>query len=195
MELLMALVLTSAPAAEPVTLAEAKAHLRLDHAGEDALIATLITTARLHIEAALGLALITQSWSYRLDAWPSGGSIVLPLRPVQSMGAVRVTAADGTVATLAPEGYLLDGASVPPRLVATAPPWPRPGLVVQGIEMAFTAGYGNAASAVPPPIRQALLLLVAHWYEHREPVLIGGAAAPVPDTVATLLAPYRMVRL
>jgi uncharacterized phiE125 gp8 family phage protein len=191
----MALVLTSAPAVEPVTVAEAKAHLRIDHDSEDALIAGLIVTARLHIEASLGLALITQSWSYRLDSWPAGGAVVLPLRPVQAIAAVRITAADATVATLAADRYLLDGASVPPRLVATTPPWPRPGLGAQGIEIAFTAGYGNTASAVPPSIRQALLLLVAHWYEHREPVLVGEAAAPVPDTIATLLAPHRMVRL
>jgi uncharacterized phiE125 gp8 family phage protein len=189
----MALVLTSAPALEPVTVAEAKAHLRIDHASEDALIAGLIATARQHIEAALGLALITQSWSWRLDAWP-GAAVALPLRPVQAVGAVCVTAADGAVATLAPESYLLDGAGVPPRLVATAPPWPRPAPAAQGIEIAFTAGYGAAASAVPAPIRQALLLLVAHWYEHREPVQ-PGSAAPVPDTVAALLAPYRRVRL
>ena len=191
----MSLVLTSAPAVEPVPVAEAKAHLRLDHAGEDTLIATLIATARQHIEAALGLALITQSWSYRLDAWPKGGAVALPLRPVQAIGAVRVSAADGAIVTLAPDRYLLDGAGVSPRLVATAPPWPRPGLAAQGIEIAFTAGYGNAGSAVPAPLRQALLLLVAHWYEHREPVQFGAVAAPIPDTAATLLAPYRMVRL
>jgi uncharacterized phiE125 gp8 family phage protein len=79
--------------------------------------------------------------------------------------------------------------------VATTPPWPRPGLSALGIEIAFTAGYGNVASAVPAPLRQALLLLVAHWYEHREPVHIGGAVVAVPDTIASLLAPYRMVRL
>ena len=111
----MALVLTSAPAVEPVTVAEAKAHLRIDHDSEDALIAGLIVTARLHIEASLGLALITQSWSYRLDSWPAGGAVVLPLRPVQAIAAVRITAADATVATLAADRYLLDGASVPPR--------------------------------------------------------------------------------
>lgn len=71
----MSLVLTSGPALEPVTLAEAKAHLRVDHNHEDSLIQSLIITSRLHIEAALGLALITQSWAYFLDRWPKAPRI------------------------------------------------------------------------------------------------------------------------
>ena len=65
----MALVLTSGPGVEPITLAEAKAHLRIDGSVEDTLILSLVITSRLHIEAALGLALITQGWSYFIDAW------------------------------------------------------------------------------------------------------------------------------
>jgi uncharacterized phiE125 gp8 family phage protein len=191
----MALVLTSPPAVEPVSLAEAKAHLRLDLADDDALIASLITTARLQVEAALGLALITQIWSYRFDRWPHSAVLVLPIRPVQAVTAATVTAADGSVTTLAPDRYLLDGAGNPPRLVATAPPWPQPGLAAQGVEIAFGAGYGSAAINVPAPIRQAILLLVAHWYEHREPAEPGGPAMRIPEAVSALLAPYRMVRL
>jgi uncharacterized phiE125 gp8 family phage protein len=191
----MALVLTSAPAVEPVSLAEAKAHLRVDLADDDALIANLITTARLQIEAAFGLALITQSWSYRFDRWPDSAALVLPIRPVQSVATVKLTAADGSVTTLAADRYLVDGPSVPPRLVATAPPWPQPGLAAQGVEIAFTAGYGNVAANVPAPIRQAVLLLTAHWYEHREPAEPGASAARIPEPVSALLAPYRVVRL
>ena len=73
--------------------------------------------------------------------------------------------------------------------------WPTPGRAANGIEIAFVAGYGAAAADVPAPIRQAILLLVAHWHEHREPVAIGDADAPVPPTVSDLLQPYRWVRL
>ncbi|HWK38638.1 MAG TPA: head-tail connector protein, partial [Hyphomicrobium sp.] len=75
----MALVITSAPAVEPVTVSEAKAHLRVDGTAEDTLIGSLILTSRLHIEAALGLALMTQSWRLSLDAWPNGRELELPL--------------------------------------------------------------------------------------------------------------------
>ena len=191
----MALVPTAGPAAEPVTVADVKAHLRVDHAHEDALIASLIVTSRLQIEAALGLALITQSWTWRLDAWPADGTLELPLRPVQSIEAVRITGTDASVETLAADRYLLDGASLPPRLIPTGGTWPRPGAVAEGIEIAFTAGYGSAADAVPAPIRHALLMLVAHWYENREPGGAGHAAPRIPDAVSALLMPYRRVRL
>jgi uncharacterized phiE125 gp8 family phage protein len=191
----MALVLTAPPAAEPLTVAEAKAHLRIGHAEEDAMVASLITTSRLHVEAALGLALIDQDWSYTLDSWPDGHVLLLPLRPVRAVTGVRVTTSDGSIDTLPADRYLLDGAALPPRLHAMGGAWPRPGRRALGIEVAFTAGFGATAASVPPPVRQALLMLVAHWYEHREPVLAEGAPARVPDTVSALLLPYRTVRL
>jgi uncharacterized phiE125 gp8 family phage protein len=73
--------------------------------------------------------------------------------------------------------------------------FPLPGKAAGGIEIAFTAGYGAAASDVPAPIRQALLLLVAHWYEHRDPIEIGTDATIIPAAVSELLQPYRVRRL
>jgi uncharacterized phiE125 gp8 family phage protein len=192
----MPLVLTAGPALEPITLAEAKAHLRIDGTAEDALIAGLIVTARLHVEAAAGLALLTQSWSYFLDFWPPGPALRLPLRPVQSIAAVRLYDADAAVTTLDAALYLLDGAGSPPRLIRQgALAWPVPGRTANGIEVAFVAGYGDAAADVPKPVRHAVLLLTAHWYEHRTPLEVGPVAQPVPDMVADLLHPYRSPRL
>jgi uncharacterized phiE125 gp8 family phage protein len=192
----MALILTSGPAVEPVTLGEAKAHLRIDGTAEDTLIASLIVTSRLHVEAAAGLALVTQHWSWYLDAWPPGRAVELPLRPIQSIAAVRLYDESGAATTLEPAAYLLDGAGLRPRLVRLgAPVWPRPGRIANGIEIAFAAGYGGAAADVPAPIRQAILILVAHWYEHRSPLEDGAHAAPLPTMVSELLAPYRTPRL
>jgi uncharacterized phiE125 gp8 family phage protein len=196
----MPLVLTSGPAVEPVTLAEAKAHLRVDGSAEDTLIASLIVTSRLHVEAAAGLALVTQSWSWYLDAWPRGHALELPLRPVQSVAAVRLYDETGAATTVDPATYFLDGAAAPPRLVRpgapnAALPWPRPARIANGIEIAFTAGFGPAPTDVPAPLRQAILLLIAHWHEHRTPLAEGAAAEPLPDMVGALLAPYRSVRL
>ena len=191
----MSLVMTTAPTVEPVTLADAKAHLRVDANAEDAFISSLIVTSRLHVEAALGLALVAQSWLLTLDAWPSSRTLELPLRPVLSVQSVAVRNADGSLSTLAPSLYHLDRRSSPPRIVATASPMPTPAVVADGIEVRFTAGYGALAGDVPAPIRHALLLLVAHWFENREPVGVGQAATRIPDTVSELLAPYRLVRL
>ena len=191
----MGLVMTAAPAVEPISVAEAKAYLRVDHEHEDALISSLIVTSRLHIEAALGLALITQDWSMEIDAWPEGGVVELPIHPVQFIDAVKVVAGNGSLVTLDEASYVLDGTSHPPHLTPVARDWPVPGVAAQGIEIAFTAGFGDSADDVPPPIKQALLLLISHWYEQREPVAIGTAATRIPDTVSALLAPYRTVRL
>ncbi len=190
----MTLTLTSGPAEEPVTVAEAKAHLRIDGSAEDVLVASLIVTSRLHVEAALGLALITQGWRLTLDAWPDGGVVRFPLRPIRSIAAVSVKNAAGSPATVASEDYLLDGQALRPRLIVRDGKWPEPGLRAAGIEIQFAAGIGNGAEDVPQPIRHAILLLVAHWYEHRDPLEIGAPAA-IPAAVSDLLKPYREVRL
>lgn len=190
----MSLDLIAGPAAEPVSLAEAKQHLRVDGTAEDAFIASLIITSRLHVEAALGLALITQRWTWGTDRWPPDGALEFPLRPVQSVEAVRIHPASGPAATVVSSSYVLDGTGNPARLVTKAP-LPPPGTTVNGIEIEFTAGFGSSPSDVPAPVRQAILLLIAHWYENREPVAPGAAIQVVPQMVNELLLPYRTARL
>jgi uncharacterized phiE125 gp8 family phage protein len=191
----MALTLTSAPADEPVTVAEAKTHLRLDGAAEDILIASLIVTSRLHVEAALGLALITQGWRLTLDRWPEAGVVRFPLRPIRSIASVTVVDEAGTPAVVPGEDYLLDGQALSPRLIPRDGKWPKPGPRANGIEIQFSAGIGDEPEDIPQPIRHAILLLVAHWYEHRDPLEIGAAGAGIPAAVSELLKPYREVRL
>lgn len=191
----MGLVLTAAPAVEPITVEDAKMHLRIDHGDEDMLLASLIAASRLQVEAVLDAALITQSWSLELDDWPDGRELHLPIWPVQSVEAVRISDRDGEMVELGAEAFSLDGASKPPRLVSISGDWPSPGTRALGIEILFTAGFGNSANDVPPPIRQALLMLVAHWYEHREPVETGKPTASIPEAISALLMPYRTVRI
>jgi Phage gp6-like head-tail connector protein len=220
----MATVITTAPAVEPISLAEVKTHLRIDTADEEGLLQALILTSRLHIEVALNLALITQNWSCYFDQWPatltgrgvphapasaaftsldphtalaaSASALRLPHGPVKSVDAVRVYADDGTFVLIPVTGFALALFSRPARIarrIATS--LPTPGRALNGIEFAITAGFGATPADVPSPIRQALLLLVAHWYEHRDPGEIGTAATQVPATVSALLAPWTPVRL
>lgn len=191
----MALTLMSGPAEEPVTVAEAKAHLRIDGSAEDVLIASLILTSRLHVEAAMGLALITQEWRLTLDRWPEGGEVRFPLRPIQSITSVSVARDDGAPVVVSDADYTLDGQALRPRLIPRDASWPQPETRANGIEIQFTAGIGDEAEDIPQPIRHAILLLVAHWYEHRDPLEIGSAAAAIPAAVSDLLKPYREVRL
>jgi uncharacterized phiE125 gp8 family phage protein len=192
----MPLILTAGPASEPVSLEEAKAHCRIDTDTEDALVSSLILAARLHVEQALGLALIHQSWSLYLDRWPDVAHVELPLAPLVGIDAVRLYSPSGSWVTLDPALFFADTVSRRPRLACTdAQAWPAPGRELNGIEIAFTAGYGVAADDVPSPLRHAIKLLVAHWYEAREPVSLGDDGELVPLTVASLISPYREIRL
>jgi len=186
---------TAAPAAEPISLAEAKAHLRIDANDEDALLTSLIVASRMFVERTLGVALITQSWSYFLDFWPSAGCITLPIMPVQAVSAVKIHDGAGGFITLDAASYAVDALSEPARLVLKgAVPWVQ-ARELNAFEIRFTGGYGDEADDVPGPIRHALTLLVAHCFEQREPVTLGLGAQEVPTMVAALLLPYRRARL
>jgi uncharacterized phiE125 gp8 family phage protein len=186
-------ILLSAPAVEPVTLDEARSFLRVEHNDDDEVIAALVAGARIHVEAQTRRALITQSWRITADFWPDDGRLTILPAPLQALTAVRVTDADGNTQDVDLQAFVPDlGASA----LAFAP-WalPVPGRIAAGIALDVTVGYGDAAIDVPEPLRQAIRLLVAHWYDNRGLVAGGGTGGVLPATVAALLAPYRMVSL
>ena len=184
--------LLTAPAAEPLTLAEAKAFLRVEVTDDDDLIAALIASARIHVEAQTRRALITQSWRISADAWPADGRLAVRPAPLQALTAARVYDLDGVAQTVDLQAFVPDIAA---SQLAFAP-WalPQPGRLAAGIELDVTVGYGDAAPDVPEPLRHAVKILVAHWYENRGLATVG-AVTVLPTTVAALIAPYRMVSL
>jgi len=190
----MALTLTAGPAAEPILLTEAKAHLRIDGTTEDVYIGSLILTSRLQIEEALGLALVSQSWRLTIEQWPKARHLLLPMRPVSSITAIHAIAADGDMVALPTVHVRIDTGN-PARLVRAGEVWPEPATPYQSIAIDFVAGFGPSAADVPQPIRHALLLLVAHWYEHRDPYGSSSPGAGIPCAVSDLLMPFREARL
>lgn len=192
----MALTLLSGPPGEPLTLTQAKAHLRVEGSDEDLLISSIITASRVHLETALSFSLMTQSWSYRLDRWPDSGVVTLPLHPVQSVSEIRVYDENDVQTIVSASEYLLDAGPNPARLVCKdLSPWPKPARPIAGIEILFSSGYGDAESDVPEPLRQAVRLLVAHWYERREPLQAGLDLKNAPRAIHDIIAPYRMQSL
>ncbi|MBW3098661.1 head-tail connector protein [Pseudohoeflea coraliihabitans] len=184
----MTLILTGPPLGEPVSLAEAKAHLRLESDAEDSLLENLIAAARAHCEAITGLALLTQSFRLFLDDWPSAPVIQIAKSPIQAIDSMRVYDAAGLPVSLDVTDVVLDGRARPARLhmgsvAATA-------RQINGIEIDFTAGFGTAAD-IPPELQRAMLLHVALMYEFRGAVPPQMQPAAVPHGYASLVAPWQ----
>lgn len=181
------------PAQEPVSLSEARTFLRLDQAEEDDLLGTLITAARLMVEAASGRLLVDQTWRIVIDRWPDGGEIRLPLSPVGAITAARVYDALGVAQPVSPAALQLDTAADPPvvRIVAEVP---EIGRSRGAIEIDVVAGFGATAVAVPVLLRQAVLRLAARWFERRGDV-VGRDAEALPPEIMALIAPFRRARL
>ena len=181
------------PTAEPLTLVEVKAHLRLDGAEEDTLLNGLVTAAREHLERQTGLCLMTQTLRLYLDEWPQGGVIQIARGPVQAIVNVMVHEADGTPVQVSLQDHLLDGAGRPARLWLRDPP--APGRLLNGIEIDFTAGFGTAATDVPDTLKRAMLTHVALMFTYRGAVALADQPAAIPAGYDRLVAPYCRRRL
>jgi uncharacterized phiE125 gp8 family phage protein len=189
----MTLYRTVEPAAEPVTLAEAKAHMRIAHDSEDALLGGLMRAAREDLERATGIALIQQSWRLALDNWPSQGCALLTVHPVREVLSVTAFGTEGEASLIDPADYQLDMLSRPARLHFDERPAPL--RIFNGIEIDFAAGYGEAGTDVPDMLKRAILLLVGHWYEFR--THFGPADQPVsyPAAYDRIVSTFRGRRL
>jgi uncharacterized phiE125 gp8 family phage protein len=187
----MNLVTITEPTAEPVSLSEAKLHLRVDHADEDTLISGLISGARGQIEALCWHALMTQTLELVLDGWPCGDTIELPHPPLQSVTSISYKDVDGVTTTLASDQYSVAKDSEPGRIVL-APGCTWPGVTLwtaEAIRVRFVAGWLSAA-AVPQRLKQALLLLVGEWYAMRE--ANAGNVQEIPFAVSAICGDYRL---
>ena len=196
----MVAILVSPPQAEPVSRVEAKNHARIDLDDDDALIDSYIKAARTEVENRTGRALVTQGWRIVRDGVPRGGVIRLTPAPVARVDAVTIYNGDGVASIVDPAEYTADTHSAPGRLklgaghlqLAAGRFWGS--RAMNGIEIDITCGYGDPDD-VPAPLKHAILMLVAYWYEQREAADMGTVVGPVMHGVASLTAPYRMPRL
>ena len=187
----MTSILLTGPAVESLTLGEAKTFLRVEHDDDDQLVTALIAGARTNVEAQAQIALITQSWRIVLDCWPKYGRVAVRPGQLQPLVAARFSDFSGNAHVIDTQGFVPDRDASALSFV----PWavPVPGRAAAGIELDVTVGFGDTAGAVPESLRQAVRLLVSHWYEHRG--LVGPASAMLPATVSALIAPHRMSSL
>lgn len=184
----MSLKLITAPAAEPVTLAEAKAHLRVDGTDDDVYITALIGAARQGAEHITERALMAQTWELALDAFEA--DIHLPRPPLASITSITYLNDGGALTTLDASAYLLDDYSEPARLLpAYGTTWPATRSQANAVLIRYVAGYASAA-AVPQEIKSWMLLRIGLLYENRESAVAGVSIAELPF-VDRLLDAYR----
>jgi len=201
----MSPILISGPALEPVALADVKEWLRVDDTTQDDLIAALITSARLIVEASTRRMMITQTWRLALDRWPRTRAgddwftprakiIELPFAPFQRVTAISVADATGALAALSPTSYAVDANPNSARLYFNVDP-PKPASPVAGIAIDLVLGYGDQPTSPPEPLRLAIRMLVARWFENRGDVESDASADRLPGPIGALVAPYRRARL
>jgi len=183
----MRLKLKTAPSTEPITLDQAKLHLRVDTGDDNALISMLITTAREMAEKETKRAFITQIWQMTLDAAES--EIEIPKPPLQSVESITVIDEAGNESVVDASHYDVDKAqnSYGRVRLKSGSTWPtHRGFASFIVE--FKAGYGDAAADVPEALKQAVLQLIAHFYENRESV-------EIPAGVKILLWAFKILRI
>jgi len=186
-------VLITAPAVGLVSVAEAKAQARVDHSDEDTLISALIAVTTSYLDGwsgVLGRCLVNQTWRQDFAEWSN--RLRLPFPDVSSVTITYLDTEDAEQTVSSALYELLEderGSYVAFRDAFTRPATTNDREAPISVEM--VAGYGATAADVPKAIRHAALLLVAHWYEHREPEIVGAPVSPVGFAATALLAPYR----
>lgn len=200
---------------EPLTLPEAKAHLRVDFADDDVYIEQLISTARWKLERQYRRAILSQTMVLGLDwfgmpsryrdvfsplsYWPVAGpqyasSSIIELRPpLVSITSVKYYDPSNVLQTFANTNYGFDATSEPGRLYPLpGKSWPATAAVPNAVQVTHISGASDPAQ-VPENIKQAMRMVLSNFYENREESVIGTrlVALALPDGVDKLMAPYR----
>ena len=163
--------LITAPSLEPLTLTEVKSYLRISNTDDDTYLTALITASRKYCENYENRAYITQVWEMYLDEWPSD-IIKIPKGKLQTINSIKYKNSSSVETTLANTEYVYSTKGILGRLTpAYGKFWPMfTPYPLDAITINFTCGYGTLASTVPETVKQAMYLLISHWYENRIPL-------------------------
>lgn len=182
-------------AALPVN--EFKAHLRLgtgfsDGDVQDMVLESFLRAAIAAIEARTGKILVERAFSWTLTRWRDHGGQALPVAPVQAITAFKLRNRADEEEQIDAGYYRLEQNAQRPLMRPTGSCLPAipPGGVA---DISFVAGYAPDWNGLPADLGQAVILLAAHYYEHRHETRSGETGMPLG--VAGLIERYRTVRL
>lgn len=188
-------IVITPPSTEPITLAEAKAHLRVVVADDDAYITSLVAAAREMVEQRTGRALMPQRVRIGLDAF--GAITKLPRAPLAATPAlvVKYYDEDGAQQTVGDQVYIVNEYVEPVQVtLAYGQQWPTAQARAASVTMEYDVGYADEA-AVPVPLKQWMLLAIGTMYENREQNAAGAEIFSIPESFMGLLWQPYMVYL
>lgn len=197
----MGVKLITPPATTPVSLTEAKTHLRIDGTNDDAAIAAYIEAATKATEAFLGRALVDQTWQLVLDSFPTGIDleIKIPKPPLIAVTSIVYDDSNGQEQPLTPDNYFVDNVSEPGWVVPASGSlsWPAPIAAINSVRINFRAGYldnnSPPANIVPGDIKSAILLTIGTLFEQREAQVVGDNVYALSWGVENLLRQHRVL--
>lgn len=202
----MGLTVTVAPVNKPISLEEAKEHLRIVTTDHDDYINELILGFVDMAEGYMNRAIVTQTLEYTLDSFPD--EIILPRAPVQSITSIQYVDTDGATQNFSDYQADLTHQSMPRVKPSYGNSWPSTRDQYAAVTVTYIAGYGDgehgnggqghsphANFGIPHDIHYAAYMTVATWFEYREDVIVGAAVNALPETAKRLLDPYRIARV
>lgn len=159
---------TTGPASEPITKAEAKLWLKVDNTADDDIVDALIESARTWVERHCNIGLLPQTITQVYDDWPEGREFELTVTPIRSVSSIKYLDSDGAEQTLSSALYTVDYYQRPARVqLKYSQTWPTLYDQVNSVSAIYSVGY-DAASAVPGPVVTAMKLAIADAYENRQ---------------------------
>lgn len=177
-----------------VVASELKTHSRISTSSDDTYLATLEVAARSLLEKMYKVALVTQSWTWNLNAFPgSVGTINFSVHPVSAITSINYYDSNDDQQLLDSDNYELCTNNRQPKVRPVyGETWPVTYDRFNAVEIIFVAGYG-AAAAVPQVAKLAIQELVAYWYENRETVNVGDIPHKMPWMVENLMNTIRLL--
>lgn len=190
------------PTVEPLSVPDLAEQLRYPHDSENLFIESLIIAARRFCERKTGRAFIQQELRLTLDRFPAGRcEIRLPRPPLIHLTAsvlpdtdwpdlgIHYTDTNGDEQTVDPATYVVDSSTAVGRIgLADGEEWPTDAIEqIAAVRVQYLAGYGDTAADVPPEIKQAMKMLIGHWFTHREAVITGAISKDIEFALDALL--------